>query len=414
MARGWVDWKLRQQGFGRGPLRPPTPVAPRPPMVVNPRSGGMPTPMGNGTGKRLTLPGPGPAAGGRYNMYWPGQGVPAPKPGIPPPASSDWYGPGSPFQQARRAAAWALGRKIARLHPVGRFVDVGFALMDGDWGITKPGQPAVPKGYQFGANWIKRCDIGGVKDVVSWSTSAISTLPCPLPGQVPNAYVGTAIPNSSRWVGIGAEASKVPWRYNVREQWYLPSNRPLAPPVWNPGQAAQAPRVAPAPDTVPRSSPDPYWDPKAKRRTIPRPAVGVRTKPAPYYDGTNKDPNGVDVPSLPRPREEKHKFPGYGIIGDVYGTLTEIKDGLKCVEKNVRGFRIPKGAGLAQRIHAVGQYMYERPHTVDWGGITKCMIANHIEDKVIGKVNKLANQITKSPYWTRPVGVGTGSWAIRM
>lgn len=420
-------WRWRTAS---GPLRPPTPVAPRPPMTPNPKGQGMPTPMGNGQ-KSLTLPGPGPGAGGRYKLYYPGKPV-SNVPSIPPAASSDWYGQGSYNQAMKRAAAWAIGRQIARMHPVGRVLDFGFSLMTGDWSITKPEGAPNPGGYDL-SGWTQRCYTSGWP-MNRWQSSGfISTPMCGTSFQVTMGAWGAgpiSIPAGHRSLFVGNATLTPPvvgGRYTIRAHWTRSGTAATTIP-WTAPSPGTPPGLSPAPNDNPMSWPEPYPESKPETRSNtrlahdygvtprgdPRAGTGVRTQPAPYRPGGKPPPGMVYTPNLPRPGEKKWKMSGTGLLGDVYGLLTEAKDALKCVEKGMKGYRIPKGAGLTERIHTAAKYMHDNPNKVDWQGIGQCLIANHIEDAVIGKVNQLANRITESPYWKRPVGVGAGAWAVRM
>ena len=363
-------------------------------------------------GPRGTLPGPGPQAGGRYHWYGP-----QPNPGMPTPFKN-------PYNKFARGLGLA-GKLARKLSPVGRALDVGFQLLD-LWQQTDPGNPQG--GYDFGPASMNCCFQNDTKDALT--TVALSSTPCGLgslincglSGQLysqgfphtPWVY-GDPIPTNTttRYMGVylGRRHGlpSIP-RMVLREIWWLDRGPtgpyPTSIPWKDPSPAVTQPM--PANLTPPQSYPDPY--PRERTRPRTRPRAGVRTKPAPYNDGNTPTPGRT----LPKPGEKKWKFPDYGIPGEIYGWLTEIKDGLKCFEKNLRGHRIPKGGGLHERIYMAAQYAYLHPDRLDGAGFIKCMIANHFEDKLIGKANQLANKITQSPYWQRPVGVGAGNWSLRM
>lgn len=412
MAPQWKEWKLRQQGYGRGTLRPPTPVAPRPPMVANPSNQGA-TPMGNGY-KRLTLPGPGPSAGGRYNMYYPGQPT-KPRNVTPRPATSSFYEEGGWNDALKKAAMKGLVRQIARLSPYGKALDLGFSLMTGDWGITDPGSPAVgPTLPLTGSGWQQLCRSTGSLQKMSYYASVNNTPYCTLGLQVPhnNYGVGIAIPAGQRTLYIGP-ATNNGTRFTIASHWIRPAPAPTPAVSWTPAIPARQRVVQPLPASMPESYPDPYHDPSAGPRPRPSTATGVRYKPSPYNPPPDKRPPGeTPVKNLPQKGEQKYKVPDTGWIGDLYGFLTEIKDGLKCYEKNAKGLR-PKG-GLADRIARAAAHTALNPDSIDWEGFIKCLVYNHFEDAAIGKANQLANRITKNPYWKRPVGVGAGTWSARM
>lgn len=429
-------WRWRTAA---GPLRPPTPVAPRPPMTPNPNQGGLPTPMGNGE-KKYTLPGPGPKAGGRYNMYVPGnptKNLPlvGPKQTVEQAIQESWESwkqqGGTKYAQ-RMAGGMMFRWGLSRLNAPLTFASVGFQMMD-EWGWftnpNTPGTPAVP-GYHDMSGWTLRCSQAGGRNAYQRQNAAITT---PLCGTANQVVEGTWGQNEITFAGparslfIGTRAAN-PARFTIREQWSR--NSPVSVIPWVEPIPAGAPGLAPLPDSIPDSWTDPYPEPyprprgkgeerpasQTRERTDPRTGTGVRTNPrAPYWPPGYEPPGRVKVPQLPRPGEEKHKFPVKHLPGDFYGFLTEIKDGLKCFEKGLgKDYRRPKGGGLHNRVEAVAVYIRDKPHKVDWRGIIECLIYNQAEDWVIGKANSLANQVTRNPYYTRPVGVGAGSWAMRI
>lgn len=346
------------------------------------------------------LPGPGPAAGGRYR--W--QGV-NPNPGAPATWKQAW----------RLGQAWKLGRAAARLNPVGRAIDVGFTLLD-LWQQTEPPDPNGTWDFA-GSGWNQICSMPNpVWTKVRWAAFD-PNLRCGLSGQVwsgdaPAPGTPINVPAGVRWFSFGP-TSTFGMRMRLGTQWGRSTPGPDVIPWVGPTPGV----VQPMPHALapPAPWPDPYGPPQRdrerrrdpRRRTAPRGRTRVRTKPAPYQPV----PPYTPVKTLPRPGEEKRVIRDPW-IGDFYGKLTEVKDALKCIEKNTKGYR-PQG-GLFTRMANLSGHIYRNPHSVDWRGVGSCLVANQIEDAVIGKVNKLANQITKSPYWKRPFGVGRGGFSVRM
>lgn len=399
--------KNRTRNFGTprgGPpaLRPPTPVAPR---------------TGTGVGNKYNkyiLPGPGPKAGGRYHVMGPGapSGFRTPRSGVHLPPVVD-----SPF--ARNVLrAGQLARMLGRFGPVGRAIDLAGYAMD-LWQVTQEG---VPGGdfYPYDMSGFTRIcrsqdpPYGHIK----WSSND-PHLPCGTPSQVPNTWIGSgvAIPINMRWVSYG-KTNPGATRMPLSEQWYredgLTSPRPYVPP---PGLQWPLPVpavVQPMPGTATPPAPS------SQERSQPRPRAVTRPLPRPYEEPLPSGIPGGGGPGSPgthvrhpSPGEEKWvlKDPW---IGKIYGKLTEMGDALDCLEDNMKGYRKPRDDnGLDQRMIRAAAFLYQHPNDVDWKGFAKCMVVNNVKDAVIGKANQLANRITKSPYWKRPVGVGRGGFSQR-
>lgn len=406
-------------------LRPPTPHhggmgdlrnAPRTGQIIPPLSKGQ-HPRGS------SLPG--------YYQW----GSPQPKPGVPTPFTSDWTGPGSWNNAYKMAKLGRLAQQLGRMSPVGRAMNLGFQLLD-LWQQTKEENP-----FEHGPGWELFCESGPGPysdyrvGITRSATACAINLGCGTTLQLtsgtwgPGSSVISDYPGGSCF-GTGGQtraasiafgpgygeglSRRMDFHRVYRACWSRACNTFGQP--GDPGPIRYAPRVVqpmPANLTPPKGRPDPYPRERTRARSRTSPRTGPRTKPAPYEQPQpNGRPPHVHVPT--KPGHKKWKFPDYGIPGDIYGWLTELKDGLKCFEKNLAGHRIPKGAGLAGRVHAAAQYAWLNPEKLDAPGFIKCLVYNHFEDKAIGKANQLANRITQSPYWQRPVGVGAGSWSVRM
>lgn len=406
-------------GWGTG-YTPPATV--RPPSIPEARSGGgNPNPYNQRGG---VLPGPGPSAGGRYRWYGP-----QPAPGMPTPMGTPSTYPDNDFSKNMRRLR--LLRQIGRMSPVGRAMNLGFTLL-GEWSQTKPKQEDKTKVAPVPPGWFIDCfDPVGEWDI-GWGTGIGYIQSCPGGSCIPNFYVHTWSQAVDYWnLGL-TNINGVPFSFGTG-----PQNGPnttlrraamklkvcthggfTGPPGLRYDPRVYIPaKVAPQPGTVvpPRSWPDPYPmpalrdRPSARARRGPRP--GPRTKPSPYWSGPPQHP--VPVKTLPRPGERKQKVEYPWFADEIYGPLTELGDGLKCFEKNAKGLK-SQGKGLHNRLAAASLHAWYRPNDVDWQGFFKCLVLNHFEDKIIGKANKLANNVTKSPYWVRPVGIGAGSWSRRM
>jgi len=151
----------------------------------------------------------------------------------------------------------------------------------------------------------------------------------------------------------------------------------------------------------------------------PQPLISIRSQPRaakkpPYVPPYLKlDNGGVNI-AFERPKDKKWKLGKGGVLGNIYGGLTEIKDGYKCAEKATKGYRSKKGVGLHDHLQDLALYIYNKPASFNPAGFISCMVENHFQDKVIGKANQLANRITKHQYWVRPTGVSSGSWSRRI
>jgi len=352
------------------------------------------------------LPGPGPSAGGRYKWYGPQKNLGQP----------------SMWQTGGKLAKWGW-KGARRLSPIGRALDLGFQLMD-LWQVTQEEDP-----FYMPSGWSLRCQNGlgpfnKYRMAVGPNNQCVQVFTCTLNGQVYDGDWGPGskivlpdVPPHSKLLTVAAlsfgPASLSGMRFNMRKTitacWPNQLGGQIGP---KPDPLEWRPRITqPMPVTPPKPAPDPLGRPKSDPRTRPMPSLAgkprTRTKPSPYYP----NPPSTPVKTLPKPGEEKWVLRDPW-IGDFYGKLTEVKDALKCIEKNTKGYR-PKG-GLFARMANLSAHIYRNPHSVDWRGVGDCLVANQIEDAVIGKVNQLANQITKSPYWVRPVGVGRGGFAVRM
>ena len=191
----------------------------------------------------------------------------------------------------------------------------------------------------------------------------------------------------SLWGGSG--------RWATLRQWERPAPRP-APDI--PTLLEPKPNIVqPMPGTL--APPEPAFGPQTHQPRNPPPA-----RVPPYVQDGH--PNVPD-----KPGRTKWKVPRQW-VAEIYGGLTEIGDAMDCAEKAMYG-RVQKGP-LQDRMMQLAQDLADRPRDFRTLSFLKCMVVNNLSDAVIGKANKLANRITKSPYWVRPTGVGAGSWAARM
>lgn len=236
----------------------------------------------------------------------------------------------------------------------------------------------------------------------------------------------------------------------------LPEAPPLPVPEISPPPVVPRPRPLPRPQPRPRPHPNPwpyvppivppipeippFPGPTPQPVPVPIPGPGpVNPVPSPVPEGGPifRLPPAPELPVYPAPRpqpkperhypnppgDQKRKIPYGGLEhwiyslykkgGNIYGGFTEIGDMLDCFEKNVKDKRYKRGGPLHERIQRAAAYIEANPMGVNWGSFLACMAEENAKDWIIGKFNELARNITKHPYYRRPVGPGTGGWAFR-
>lgn len=191
-------------------------------------------------------------------------------------------------------------------------------------------------------------------------------------------------------------------------------NDPLGTPPGPTPADYRPPHVGPTPGLKPPADPDPG----NKMRPSPPspddpPKPGDPPKKPPYDGGPGKPPH---LPPSPPTRSGKRIVFPDSPFGKLYGLLTEIGDGLDCVEKAMYG-KVQKMT-LQNRIDKVMNDLYYRPNkflTEDRVRLMiYCMGLTNAQDFAIGKVSGLANEIVKSPYWVSPKGFDFGGWMQRI
>lgn len=183
----------------------------------------------------------------------------------------------------------------------------------------------------------------------------------------------------------------------------------------------------PMPFYPPEVGPVPGLKPPEPEPDLAKPSPGAGPGPKGDPDPETRRPPAGDPP-LPPPvpqypdadgEDEKWKF-YYGPLWKLYGWLTELSDFIDCFEKSMYG-KADKKSGLHKRLLNMMYEMYYRPpNAQQFGEMTSCLYANGATDSMIGKWAKMADQITKSPYYKRPVGptagyggVGKGGPSVR-
>lgn len=166
------------------------------------------------------------------------------------------------------------------------------------------------------------------------------------------------------------------------------------------GQQVQFfPRVVPIPESVPvppadvdtglgpgrrpRPRPEPYEDPIISRWPKDHPV------PEPYHKR---------VPPEPGMKEKKLKLGKGGLIGSVYGAVTEVVDALdaigKALDPKVRG-----GYRQQKTVQDKIRYLLRNWRYIDHNAALGNIILDQVEDWFIGKSNQLANRTASHPYW---------------
>lgn len=331
--------------------------------------------------------------------------------------------------QVMGSGARALLKKLRRMNRMGPMGLAMNLLMDNPWAIQTPNPLTAPGDYNWGPEWTEEC----------------TAQPNPTINVGPEwKALFSTLGNSVMCAGTCATGWSNAWGD------VIPANVVVVyGGLWckffNPTRfGRQVKRSRPFPGSsvsfrpqLPYPYPLPGWDdmpapaisekgyPRAKHRTQPRSRPGARAWPMPdavalpeprpgpgSYRPPYENPPGHE--NLPGKERTKYKVP-HATIGDLYGKLTEFKDGLKCFEEALGpNYRRPKGGGLYDRAIKAAGHAWEKPHDVDWNKFVGCLIVNHAQDYAIGKANQLANRITKSPYWVRPVGQGFGGFGRRM
>jgi len=317
------------------------------------------------------------------------------------PAPQKWGSPA--YRRAMNAAA--RGARFARMlklfGPVGRAMTLLGEPMDLFQTTHLPGtQP-----YDFiahGWNVRSTCPAGVTCDVVTHITGRWG---CGLlnPSQFATVQANYPVTTRSAETWYGPTVNGGPSQCEIATK-----NRYRSLILW------ERPAPAPAPDVPTLTEPIPGpTQPMPADLAPPAPAFGPQTHQPRKPPPAKAPPYVVDGhPMVPdKPGRKKWK-PSRQAVADIYGGLTEIADAMDCAEKAMYG-KVQKGP-LQDRMMELAQDLADRPKDFRTLSFLKCMVVNNLSDAVIGKANKLANRITKSPYWVRPTGVGAGSWAARM
>lgn len=344
----------------------------------------------------------------------------------------------------RRVGRQALGKLLRKLNPAMRTIDLAFQLLD-LWTVTSPGG-------MTGDGWYEVCRLsdGPYTDfhgpVYRNENECKVALDCSYVGQtvygqwepgtvieagkygdclsefwcegIPKRFTGTAAVAFGPGYGIGT-SRRMDFHLVMATCWdrccsgYDP--RPPAPLVYSPRVVQPSPISVTPPDPLERTNNQPRVRPRLADKRGPAGHPRTAGSPRGVTPRKNPPPYVVDgEPQLPGKERKKWKLTKGGRVGDFYGTLTELGDGLECYEK---ALGIRRKGGLHERLLRAASATadgYKRDWNFVLADFIGCLIVSNAGDYVIGKANKLANRITSDPYYVRPVGVGRGGFVQRM
>lgn len=168
--------------------------------------------------------------------------------------------------------------------------------------------------------------------------------------------------------------------------------------------------------------------PQVTSKSYPSPAPSAKTTTEFGFPPPPGKPYKVmvdhkPVPPPPGVREEKFKLGKGGVIGDLFGVLTELDDFANCMAATTWAWkqygrerkRVQPCKGLVgvAKARCLAQYAdYSDPHAL--AELIKCVALNQVQDLVIGKLNKAANsayvtaQIRSGGKPARGVGIERG------
>ena len=99
-----------------------------------------------------------------------------------------------------------------------------------------------------------------------------------------------------------------------------------------------------------------------------------------------------------------------GALGRFYGSVTEVVDALDAV-----GAALPREMAAEYRrrktIQGKALYLWRNKRFINVGDAVANILVENLKDAIIGKANRYANELTKSPYWTSPRGTGISRYA---
>lgn len=316
--------------------------------------------------------------------------------------------PSIPLNRQQRRLLWRLLRQG---HPYARALSMIMDLLDLWGGMTAEELP----GYNM-AGWTLKCDNGAVPKTTYKTTNFDPGLICGTGAQVPNGDMGQTINFTAnrRWIAFGVFngirmsldeqwtrtiglQDPLPWEEGNKRKLVMPPVvvpkplrpivRPSPPPItWPKKDPTPRPRPKPLPGPGP-DKPKPYpepWDPdpkpKPRPRPIPRPWPPVKPKPKPG------PPGPPDPPGPPGPGVKERKInlvgPGMRMLLNIFHGLTELQDFTECLFE-----ALPRGMQRGRGIEGHLTSLYRNINHVDIPQAVKCLVYNHFEDKLIGKLH---------------------------
>lgn len=436
-----------QKAMAGGRPRPqPSPAPVRRPQPTPRRKPGRPSPQR----PRRKQPGPRPAPK-----------RPAPRPRGPQPF------PG-PYRQAPvRVPAPGPGRSVPRYSfprglagKLGRFARLGGAL-GAVVGVVGELQPffgphnlaeAIPDG------WSTCCSISGNREMWAGHTASGCVDTCGYIWQVPAGYTPDALlwPGTFNYITFGPaafgglrfdvhSAHWIPPEWTFPQRWSVPEPGSVPAPYFpglDPNFIPLTPIVpAPTPAQLPKPRPGykPAGDPAPDHLVTPlEPSASPWFPPLRPYEisavtsvtrahgsvspsaspkpAVSRSPHGV-LPPGPRERERKRNFTGSGagaFVWAVANALTEATDVTNAIYKalppSVRRFKGRNGKWMDKDIawQDRAKRIMANLDKVDIDQAMLNILANQMEDFVIGKFSQGADRANRNLTYRRPLGLGTG------
>lgn len=347
--------------------------------------------------------------------------------------------PAAPFLARKALLKGLLGFGVRALPWIG-WGYTGYEIARGAYDYWYANPLAGPV-FPPGSGWTKFCNgvTTGLPYGVGWSLGGAYD-PwngyCNLGGQVP-AYIGAGMPalkpttrlilrGNVMLAPIGGDIKTA--RYQIKEAWTRPTTGLAGLPQNSPWVLPYVPFLqpiaTPSLDPLPRPAEKQHYAPASPPPQSPPPRV------PPYMEPTidlapNRDPvRGRNERSKPKKRRDEKKVKlvihkGAMWAGKIFGAYTEFDDFINAVWK-----AIP----LKERTRKPGSIMvkmedlYKYAKKMDYAGVSRGdfdphlvayvkaavynVIENQVEDFVIGKANKLANdKIVNHKYWRGSRGV---------
>ena len=179
---------------------------------------------------------------------------------------------------------------------------------------------------------------------------------------------------------------------------------PLTPrlPVENPW-------VSPTPIRGPNVAPRPAPRPRPKPVAYPAPALRPFVGPVPYtavqiYPGPVKAVAAAGRSKPPANTRERKMIVSAGAVAVAFGMGTEAIDLIDNIYDNISN-KPRKRLKVPDKV----AYIWRNLDRVDWTGAFNDFLRDQLTDAAIARLSQAANKsVVNSPYYNRPVGIGTG------